>query len=263
MFCRSAIPCRSGYQCRCYSCSNYAIQLEKCNKDVQVSKQWNNAFISVQQSRIGVVKYTNRNDIVIQPMETQTITGFVRKARNVEAAITKNTEGASTKLGVCPRIVSLEEVGNYQRVPVRIFNMSAKVLTITPNITDKQKEQLSWFFSNWKGIFSTGITDLGNCDLVQHEIKLKDSELFKDPYRRIPPALFEEVREHLQEMIEAGSIRPSHSAYSCNVELVRKNDGSLRFCVAFANSIIKRKRMRTHSTCGRHASSTCRCQVFL
>ena len=213
---------------------------EKCNKAAQVPKQWNNAFISVQQSRIGVVKYMNWNDIVIQPVETQTITGFVRNARNVEAAITENTEGASTKLGVCPRIVSLEKVGNYQRVPVRIFNMSAKVLTIKPNtnicelhevkvlrnvdpfqnkeknaqvnqisvekeaeptlpsgvtlddsaLTDKQKEQLTRFLSNWKGIFSTGITDIGNCDLVQHKIKLKDSETFKDPHRRILPALF-------------------------------------------------------------------------
>ena len=70
------------------------------------------------------------------------------------------------------------------------------------------------FLSKWKGVFSAGITDLGDCDLVQHEIKLQNDEPFKEPYRRIPPALFEEVREHLQEMIEAGAIRPSHSAYS-------------------------------------------------
>ena len=32
----------------------------------------------------------------------------------------------------CPRIVSLNKVGNSQRVQVRIFNMSAKVLDIKP-----------------------------------------------------------------------------------------------------------------------------------
>ena len=51
---------------------------------------------------VGVVKSTNKTNIVIQPMETQTISGFVRKARNVEAAIKEHTEGASSRLGVCP-----------------------------------------------------------------------------------------------------------------------------------------------------------------
>ena len=259
---------------------------EKCSEQVEkgeIPNEWSSAFLFLQQSRVGVVKSTNKTNIVIQPMETQTISGFVRKARNVEAAIKEHTEGASSRLGVCPRVVSLEKAGNYQRVPVKVFNMSAKIMTIKPNsnicelhdvkvmrtadplssetdkvninqmaaekeehptlppgvnldecaINDLQKEQLVQFLSKWKGVFSAGITDLGDCDLVQHEIKLQNDEPFKEPYRRIPPALFEEVREHLQEMIEAGAIRPSHSAYSSNVVLVRKKDGSLRFCVDF------------------------------
>ena len=68
----------------------------------------------------------NRNDIVLQPMETRTI--FVRKANKVEAIITENT--ASAKLGFCPRIASLVKVGSYQRAPEIIFKLSAKVLTM-------------------------------------------------------------------------------------------------------------------------------------
>ena len=41
------------------------------------------------------------------------------------------------------------------------------------------------------------------------------------------------MKEHLQEMMEAGAIRPSHSPYSSNVVIVRKKDGSIRFCVDF------------------------------
>ncbi|MCG8032787.1 MAG: reverse transcriptase, partial [Candidatus Thiodiazotropha taylori] len=62
---------------------------------------------------------------------------------------------------------------------------------------------------------------------------MTDNEPFKDPARRIPPALFQEVKEHLKEMIEAGAIRPSHSPYSSNVVIVRKKDGTIRFCVDF------------------------------
>ena len=84
-----------------------------------------------------------------------------------------------------------------------------------------------------KHIFSTSFTDLGNCDLVKHKINLTDDQPIKVTPRRIPPALYTEVKEHLVEMIEAGAVRPSHSPYSSNIVLARKKDGSLRFCVDF------------------------------
>ena len=43
--------------------------------------------------------------------------------------------------------------------------------------------------------------------------------------------MYEEVRQHLKEMLEAGAIRKSQSPYCSNVVLCRKSDGSLRFCI--------------------------------
>ena len=257
---------------------------DMCTQENDIPKEWSNAFVSFQQGRVGVVKSTNKLDIEVQPMEIITTSGLVRKTRNVESAVTEQTEGASCRIGVCPRVVSLEKTGKTQRVHVRIYNMSAKSIKIKPNsdlcelhevkvlrnidpidskkskeeqarisqlhvnqkdqlpegtnldksaLTTTQKEQLSQFLKRWQEVFSTGISDLGNCDLVQHEIKLTDDEPFKDPYRRIPPALFQEVKEHLTEMIETNVIRPSKSPYSSNVVIVRKKDGSIRFCVDF------------------------------
>ena len=44
---------------------------------------------------------------------------------------------------------------------------------------------------------------LGRTDLVAHEVKLTDDTPFKEPYRCIPPGLYEEVRQHLKGVIEA------------------------------------------------------------
>ena len=45
--------------------------------------------------------------------------------------------------------------------------------------------------------------------------------------------MVEEVRDHLREMLESGTIRPSQSAWCNAVVLVRKKDGSLHFCIDF------------------------------
>lgn len=97
---------------------------------------------------------------------------------------------------------------------------------------DRQNDAVN-FLEKWKCLFSTGLTDLGCTNLVEHEIQLTDPTPFKEPYRRIPPGMFEEVREHLQDMLAAGAIRESKSPFSSNIVLVRKKDNSLRFCIDF------------------------------
>lgn len=61
--------------------------------------------------------------------------GLVRKKRKVETAITENTETASSRIGVCPRVVALDKTGQNQLVSVRVFNISAKANTVTPHNT--------------------------------------------------------------------------------------------------------------------------------
>ena len=81
--------------------------------------------------------------------------------------------------------------------------------------------------------FSVSDFDLGHSRIVEHTIELTDPQPFRERYRRIPPALYNEVRDHLDTMKRAGVIRESYSPYSSPIVLVRKKDGSLRFCVDF------------------------------
>ena len=73
--------------------------------------------------------------------------------------------------------------------------------------------------------------DMGRTNLVKHHIELTDPIPFKESYRRIPPQMYDEVKAHIQEMLDLGAIRHSNSPWSSAIVLVRKKDGRLRFCI--------------------------------
>lgn len=97
----------------------------------------------------------------------------------------------------------------------------------------EQKEQLMGLLRKHRDIFSTSDTDIGICNRIKHRIDLKTNIPFKQRHRRIPPSMIEEVRNHIEQLLASGVIRPSKSPYTSNVVLVRKKNGKLRLCVDY------------------------------
>ena len=86
---------------------------------------------------------------------------------------------------------------------------------------------------------------MGCIDTAEHTIKLLtgEDEPFKERFRRIAPHKVEEVRQHIQEMLDRGAIRPSQSPWCNAVVLVQKTeDGTLRFCIDFRHLNAKTKK---------------------
>ena len=92
-------------------------------------------------------------------------------------------------------------------------------------------EEAKQLFCEYAHIFALESLDMGHTSMVKHKIRLTNYTPFKERYRRIPPSLFDEVRNHLKEMIEVGAIHKSSSPWASAVVLVRKKDDSLRFCI--------------------------------
>ena len=74
-------------------------------------------------------------------------------------------------------------------------------------------------------IFSLDKNEIGCTDAAEHIIELLDEEPFKEKFWWIALPLLDEVREHLQEMLDGGAIQPSQSAWYNAAVLVRKKDG--------------------------------------
>jgi len=83
-------------------------------------------------------------------------------------------------------------------------------------------QRLKQLISQYEDIFSVGDDDIGHNHDVKHRIDLTDDAPFKQRHRRIPPAMIDEVRSHLQQLLAAGVIRKSHSPWASNMVLARK-----------------------------------------
>jgi len=88
------------------------------------------------------------------------------------------------------------------------------------------------FLKQFQDIFSKQIV-AGNCDIMQHEIKLSDSRPIKQAHRRIPIGKRAEVDEIIREMKSQGVIKESFSLWVSPTVLVKKKDGTLRFCIDY------------------------------
>ena len=80
------------------------------------------------------VKSTNKKPIVVYPKESKTITGMVRCTSHYENAVTENID-ESNDLNICPRVVAVKANSKTARIPVRVCNISARPITISPDLS--------------------------------------------------------------------------------------------------------------------------------
>ena len=115
-------------------------------------------------------------------------------------------------------IAALKKDGGLERLKTWVPKLATKAIRLLLEYQD---------------IFSLEPHEIGCTDIMEHDIELLDQEPFKERFCRIAPPLVEEVRQHIQEMVDGGAIHPSQSPWCNAVVLVRNKDGFLRFCIDF------------------------------
>ena len=113
-------------------------------------------------------------------------------------------------------------------------------------------EHLVWFFQRFKrvlnekeiailksllikcqDIFSKGTQDLGCFKEIKHTIDTGMERPVKHSMRRTPMGFEGEEEENLKQMLDMGVISESSSDWASAPVLVRKRDGSVRYCINF------------------------------
>ena len=171
---------------------------------------------------------SSRVPVVIKNLSARTVT--IRKGDTIAEVAPANVVPAMlapqpTEEGSQP---PSKKVTDKDRKKILLEKLDLKGLETWPEKYQKQAKDL---LSEFHDIFALDDLEMGHTKIVKHKIRLSNPVPFKDRYRRIPPHQYEEVRKHLDEMVKVGAIRKSQSPWASAVVLVRKKDGSLRFCI--------------------------------
>lgn len=109
-------------------------------------------------------------------------------------------------------------------------------------LSAEERKRLESVIYQYADIFVGPDGKLGHTDLVRHEIDTGDSKPIKLPLRRLPIMQRDVAEAEINKMLNQGIIEPSHSPWAANIVLVKKSDGSTRFCADYRkiNSITKK-----------------------
>ena len=109
-------------------------------------------------------------------------------------------------------------------------------------ISPEERQALETLLWDNAHIFATDSSEFGRTKVVQHPIEVGDHRPVQQPPRRIPFSLRHLVDEMVREILDLKIIQHSHSPWASPIVLVKKKDGSMRFCVDYRrlNSITKR-----------------------
>ena len=96
------------------------------------------------------------------------------------------------------------------------------------HLTQEDRDALLAIVANNNNTFSKTDYDIGKVKGVKHSYVLTDSIPFKVRQRNLPPRMYAAARDHLNQLLDKGIIRPSISPYSSAPMFLQKPDGRVR-----------------------------------
>ena len=109
-------------------------------------------------------------------------------------------------------------------------------------VPESEQPKIRSHLQQYESVFSSHEGDLGCTNLISHDIPLLDEVPVRQRYRRIPPADYDAVKAHINQLLQSQVIRESCSPYASPIVIVKKKDGSIRMCVDYRQLNTKTRR---------------------
>ena len=101
------------------------------------------------------------------------------------------------------------------------------------HLNSPEQEQLVNLLAEYSDVFAATEFDLGHFGDIEHTIDTGEGRPVKQRVRRTPLGFANEEEAHLDKMIKSGVIQESTSEWASAPVLIRKRDGSVRWCIDY------------------------------
>ena len=101
-------------------------------------------------------------------------------------------------------------------------------------LNPEQLERITQLIEDKIEAFATKHDEMGNTDLVEHDIEIMDgAKPIVQRLRRLPFSVKEEITKKIQELLDLAVIKPADSDWASPIVPVRKKDGTIRMCIDY------------------------------
>ena len=150
------------------------------------------------------------------------VSAVIPMVKQFETGARQGSDGGMTEVGA-----------EVNKVGVGADGETAEVKWNLSHLDEEKRKLMEEVLLEQKNMFSTSDSDIGDITDFQMDINVTDDVPVTEAYRRIPPHLYKEVRDYIDDLLTNGWIRESFSAYSSPIVSVRKKDGTMRICVDY------------------------------
>ena len=201
--------------------------------------------------RIDRVQMTGQNEVLVEPLDDFMEQHCLVVARSlaqasseltliqvlnpspVSVALYKNEKVAVAKSINHILCNTTQEAEHDSSIKIKMEDAVQQMLHGTTKLSEKERDAAVALLSEFKDVIALGDDDLGRTGIVQHSIETGSSQPVRQQSRRLPFHQKPVVRKLLDSMLSRDIIEPSHGPWASPVVLVKKKDGSIRFCVDF------------------------------
>ena len=193
-------------------------------------------FSCIQDRKIGIIETTSYiKDMgcllarsLVDPTQNKAVFAIVNLS---DHAVKINSDSSEGTIQTVEQVYTDEgESTSSLGLPVYLKDLVDNASDI---LTNAEQRQLSQLLTVYQDIFVGSDGQLGQTNIVEYEINILDAEPIKIPPRRIPIFKRQTVDEEIDKMLSENITEPSDSPWSALICLIKKKDGSCRFCIDF------------------------------
>ena len=176
----------------------------------------------------------------VSTVNNECVTIMIMNPNPYDITIYKNTKIGKFTPMLCDNLIPMSDPVPRPQTPDPVSPIPVQI--DCERLSPLELRELQEAINRFSDIFARDNADVGKTSIVTHEIEIEPGQR---PKRSVPfranPIERDIIKSEIDRCLESGIIRPSNSPWSSPVVLVKKPDGTFRFCVDYRklNSVTK------------------------